>query len=187
MDGLKKSLYGFSVFMDVIYKALVLYSKVVLVLIVFIVSAQVISRTMLGGSIRWSEEVARLLMVWMAFISMAIGIQKGLHVSIELFYNMFPKPFQLFVDKLAHLLITVCGGVMIYYGLVLIESTSKSTLSATQWPASTLYLMIPVSGIFIIYFSLVGLFGLENFVKTPLGLREDETSEALSKTEGSEI
>ena len=180
MKALQKILYGISVVFDFIYKILLTYAKVVLLAIVFIVSAQVISRKFFGTSIQWSEEVAKLLMVWMAFISMAIGIQKGLHVAIHLFFNKFPKPMRTVLTKINELLVAVCGIVMIVYGMQLINSTKTSTLSATQWPASTLYLMIPVAGVFIAYFSLIEVFHLEKFIKTTLTL-EDETQEALDK------
>lgn len=178
MSVLKKILYGVSVVFDIVYKILLEYAKVVLLAIVLIVSAQVISRKFLGSSIQWSEEVGRLLMVWMAFISMAIGIQKGLHVCIQLFYNKFPKLMQVILAKAGEILMTACGVVMVIYGCQLIKSTSTSTLSATQWPASTLYLMIPVSGVFIAYFCLIELFNLQPYVKTHLTL-EEETQQAL--------
>lgn len=183
MKALKKVVYGISVVFDFIYKILLEYAKVVLLAIVIIVSAQVISRKFLGSSIRWSEEVGRLLMVWMAFISMAIGIQRGLHVSIQLFFNKFPKPMQRVLNKISQALVASCGVVMIIYGIQLIKSTSTSTLSATQWPASTLYLMIPVGGLFIAYFALVELFNLQPYIKTHISENGDETSEALEKVQ----
>jgi len=69
---------------DAAYSVLLTYSQAVLLVIVLIVSAEVISRKFLGTSIRWSEEVALFLMVWMAFISMAIGVQKGLHIAFSM-------------------------------------------------------------------------------------------------------
>lgn len=168
----KKVVYGVSAVFDFIYKLLLEYSKLVLLAIVFIVSAQVISRKFLGSSIQWSEEVARLLMVWMAFVSMAIGIQKGLHVSIELFFNKFPAPMRKVLTKVNEFVMCSCGLVMIVYGMQLINSTKTSTLSATQWPSSTLYLMIPVAGVFILYFSAIELFHLEAYIKTHF--EEDE-------------
>ncbi len=180
MKIFQKILYNISVIFDFVYKILLTYAKVVLLAIVFIVSAQVISRKFFSTSIQWSEEVAKLLMVWMAFISMAIGIQKGLHVSIHLFFNKFPKPMQTVLTKVNELLVAVCGIVMVAYGMQLINSTKTSTLSATQWPASTLYLMIPVAGVFIAYFSLIEVFHLEKLIKTSITM-EDETQEALDK------
>lgn len=152
-----------SLVLDSIYRGLCEYSKAVLIVIVVVVSAQVFSRKLLGTSIRWSEEVALLLMVWMAFISMAIGVEKGLHICISMFYDKFPGPVQYAITKIMDLLMIVFGAAMVKYGMMLIHSTMKSTLPATKWPACTLYVMIPVSGIFIIYYSLIDMFGLQRF------------------------
>ncbi len=152
-----------SLIFDCIYRVLCEYSKAVLIVIVVVVSAQVFSRKLLGTSIRWSEEVALLFMVWMAFISMAIGVEKGLHISISLFFDKFPETVQFTISKITDILMVVFGGAMIKYGMVLIMSTLKSTLPATKWPSCTLYIMIPVSGLFIVYYSLIEMFGLQRF------------------------
>ncbi len=148
---------------ELIYKILCQYSKVVLVVIVVVVSAQVFSRKVLNQSIRWSEEVALLLMVWMAFISLAIGIEKKLHIAIGLFFDRFPRKVQYIIEKATNILIMVFGLVLFYYGIKLMQFTSSSTLPATKWPAATLYAMIPVSGIFIAYFSIIELFNLHSW------------------------
>ena len=58
---------------DIIFKILFEYSKYVLIAIVAIVSAQAVARNLFKGSIMWSQEVSLLLIVWMTFLSMAIG------------------------------------------------------------------------------------------------------------------
>lgn len=148
---------------DWIYRILLEYSKLVLLVIVVIVTAQVFSRKVLNSSIRWSEEVTLVLMVWMAFISMAIGVEKNLHICIEMFFKHFPKVVQNVLNFINNLLVLLVGGVLLVYGVKLIQYTSTSTLPATQWPACTLYLMMPVGGFFIVYFSLLRLLGLERY------------------------
>ena len=150
-------------FFDFLYSLLLRYSQVVLVIIVVVVSVQVISRKFLGTSIRWSEEVALFFMIWMAFISMAVGVQKGLHIAVGLFYNMLPPTAAKIVNKIDQIIVLGFGVFMVYYGALLVESTMSSTLPATQWPAGVEYLMIPVSGVFIVYFSLIAIFGLERY------------------------
>ena len=99
----------------------------------------------------------------MVFISMAIGVEKELHISIEMFFKKMPVLLQKVLTTLNSLLTGVVGGVLLVYGVKLIQFTAKSTLPATQWPACTLYLMIPVAGLFILYFSLLKLFKLERY------------------------
>lgn len=160
---MKKIANAITTFFDMIYRILLEYSKIVLLVIVVIVSTQVISRKFIGVSIRWSEEVALLLMVWMAFISMAIGVEKKLHISISMFYDMFPKKLRSIFDKINYGVIFLFGVVLMYYGAKLIGSTSSSTLPATKWPACTLYLMMPVGGLFICYYTILDLFKLDQF------------------------
>lgn len=148
---------------DAVYRVLLEYSKVVLLLIVLIVSAQVFCRKFLGFSIRWSEELALLLMVWMAFISMSIGVERKLHIAIELFYNRFPQPVQKFFAAFANVLTIFFGVVLMVFGCKLIMSTSGSTLPATKLPASALYLMIPVGGLFTAYYSVMDLFHRDKY------------------------
>lgn len=150
-------------FFDFIYRILLEYSKIVLGLIVIIVSAQVFCRKFLGFSIKWSEEVALLLMVWMAFISMAIGVERKLHIAITLFFNRFPKPAQKFFTAFSNVVICAFGIVLMVFGCLLIKSTMGSTLPATKLPAASLYLMIPVGGLFTTYYSLMDLFHLDRY------------------------
>lgn len=148
---------------DMVYRILSEYSKAVLIVIVCVVSAQVFCRKFLGFSIRWSEEVALLLMVWMAFVSMAIGVEKHLHIAISMFFDKMPPKVQFVISKVTDALMILFGVVMIYFGVKLVQSTMSSTLPATKWPSGTLYVMIPVSGIFIAYYSFIDLFGLERY------------------------
>ena len=168
---------------DAAYSVLLTYSQAVLLVIVLIVSAEVISRKFLGTSIRWSEEVALFLMVWMAFISMAIGVQKGLHIALGFFYGLLPQKIAWFVNKLDLLVIMSFGGFMVYYGVRLVMSTMTSTLPATQWPAGLMYIMIPVGGVFIVYFTLLDFLGLQRYEHKKF-YRDDPEEKADSQDGG---
>ena len=165
---------------DSVYRLLLEYSKLVLLVIVFIVSAQVFSRKFFGTSIRWSEEVALFLMIWMAFISMAIGVEKRLHIAIEMFVKKFPKKVQFCIEKLNDTATFGFGLVLCVFGCRLVSATMNSTLPATQWPAGLEYLMMPVSGVFIMYFSFLNLFNLNRFRHYRI---EGETENEAEKTE----
>lgn len=148
---------------DCIYRVLLEFSKLVILVIVIIVSLEVFGRLLLHKSLMWSEEVALLLMVWTAFIAMAIGVEKGLHIAITLFFNMFPKKVQFVISKFNTCATIFFGYILVYYGIKLTQMTWNSTLPATQWPAGTAYSMMPVAGVFIIYFAVTDLFGLKKY------------------------
>lgn len=179
MNMLEKIICCITFVFDAVYRVLLEYAKVVLLVIVFIVSAQVISRKFIGTSIRWSEEVALLLMVWMAFISMAIGVEKHLHIAIEMFTNHMPAMVQKVVAKINDTATLLFGIILIVYGSRLVSATMSSTLPATQWPAGILYLMMPVGGVFITYFSFLSLFNLNKY--RHIELEEGTAFEAEAK------
>lgn len=159
----EKAISAITFVFDCIYRILLEFSKVVILVIVIIVSCQVFGRLVIHRSIMWSEEVALLLMVWTAFIAMAIGVEKGLHISISLFFNMFPKPVRFVIEKINTLATIFFGYILVVYGIKLTQMTMGSTLPATQWPAGTTYSMMPVGGIFIIYFAFLDLIGAKKY------------------------
>ena len=92
---------------NMVYNIFLRYSQAVLLVIVVIVSTDVFCRNVLSYSIKWAQEVSLLLIVWMTFLSMAIGEEKDQHIAIELFYNLFPKPVRKFFDVLNKMILPV--------------------------------------------------------------------------------
>jgi TRAP-type transport system small permease protein len=175
----QKILSCFTFAVDAVYRLLLEYAKIVLLIIILIVSAQVISRKFLGTSIRWSEEVALFLMVWMAFIAMAIGVERHLHIAIEMFARLLPEKIQKIIQKINDIVTFWFGAILLIYGCRLVAITMTSTLPATQWPSGLMYLMMPVSGIFIMYFSFLSLFGLEKY--RHIDIEEGKNNDAEAK------
>lgn len=151
---------------NVVYNIFLRYSQAVLLVIVAIVSADVFCRNVLSYSIKWAQEVSLLLIVWMTFLSMAIGEEKDQHIAIELFYNLFPKPIKKFFDVLNKMILVVVGCFLCFFGTKLVMSTWSSTLAATKWPAGMLYLMIPVGGGFMAFFAVLDLLGWKKYKNT---------------------
>ncbi len=155
-------------FFNILYHIFLIFACFVLLAIVLIVSAQVVARQALGTSIRWSQEVALLLMVWMAFITCAVGVERGLHISIEMFLARFPEPFRKLMDQVNWILVILTGLLFLYYGSIQTMSTTSSTLPSTGWPKCTMYVIIPVSGFFIVYFGFLRLFRKEEWMPKPI-------------------
>ncbi len=147
-------------------------AKIMLLAMVTITAVQVFCRYVLDFSIRWSEEVPLILMVWFGFISMSIGVKKRLHISIEVFYNMFPKPMQKVVNKVVDAIVMAFGIIMIYYGYTLAKLTMTSTLPATKLPTGWLYAIIAVAGVMITFDTFMDLIGYSK-----LGEEQEEVAD----------
>ncbi len=179
---MKSLISFFRHFLSIIYKLLFRYSEAVLLVIVVLVTLQVFMRkvpflgSLFGGGFVWTEEVSLVFVVWMAFISMAIGVAENLHISISMFYEWFPKPLQKAADYLTSFLVMCVGFVLMYYGWLLVQFTRASTLPTTKWPSFILYLMIPVSGFYIVYFSFLRLYRLATGTDTTGKSEESEVT-----------
>lgn len=156
MTALKKAVNWLHLFFVTI-------AKIMLVFMTLLISVQVFCRYVLDFSIMWSEEVALLLMVWFGFISLAIGVSKKLHISIELFTNNLPEVVQKIVFKFCDVAILFFGVVMVIYGNKLMQTTMSSTLPATGLPSGITYAVIPIAGILVVYHSLMDLLGFDQF------------------------
>lgn len=119
-----------------------------------IISAQVFCRYFLNFTPGWTEEVAKLLLVWITCIGFSVGVYKGLHLSIEIFVRNLPKLLQKIIYFIDECAILFFGYVLVRYGTELAQRMTSSTLPATQWNGSVLYIMVPITGVFAILYAI---------------------------------
>jgi len=134
-----------------LYLGLILFAKIILIAMLIIIFVNVVLRYGFNLGIHWSEEIATLLVVWFTFIAMAIGVKQDLHININILPAWLSNRFHKAFDKLKAMIILAFGLIMLFFGLILIEFTSQSVLPATMLPASTMYAILPVAAVLIIY------------------------------------
>ncbi len=141
---------------DWIFVALTWFALTLLVAMTVILFSDVFCRYVLHFSIAWADEIVLVLLIWFVFIALAIGVRKKVHMAIDFLSFFLPKKFlegvaERFVDTL-----TFCfGGVLIYFGIVLIRIGSYSTLASIPLPSYLEYIFIPVSGVLVLYSALI--------------------------------
>ncbi len=114
-----------------------------------VVFLQVIFRFVIKGSLPWSEEVSRYLMVWVTFIGASIGVKHGAHIGVEAFVNLLPVVLRRWAAILAGLLSLAFLAVIAYNSSRLIQFLwSTGQLSpAMQIPMYWAYLAVPAGTI----------------------------------------
>lgn len=154
---MNRLIYGF----NVLFLALVTVAKVMIIAMTLIVGVTVYLRYVVGRGVRWSAEMAQVLQVWFTFIAMALGVRKGMHISINIMpENLSPK-ISFALAKLQNCAVGTVGLVMALYGRGLVQSTMRSVLPATRMPTGYLYLVIPICGVLLVAESLIDLFGID--------------------------
>jgi len=151
MEHLKKLLD--SVFVWVLKLAMVL-----LVAMVVLVFLNVVLRYGFSSGIHWSEEISLVIVIWFTFIAMALGVKENLHINVSILPKKLPKAFFTVLDCIRDVLVVAIGGIMIFYGWKLTLNGARSFLPATHIPNSINYLVLPVSGIFIVLYAIIHLY-----------------------------
>lgn len=127
---------------------------IALALLSAIVLVQVVSR-FFDVSLPATEELARLLIVWLTFLGSALAIHEKMHLGVRYFVNLASERYQRMIDTLIYILVAVLLAVLVFYGFSL-SMTALTTASATmRLPMAVFYLAIPVSSLFALYFIIV--------------------------------
>ena len=146
-----------------LFKALEWFAMICMVVLTVVVFCDVVLRYIFKQGFSWTQEIATLMLVWFSLIGMAIGVLEKIHISIEKVISI--------IESIDHVLIAVFGGVMLYYGIVIMQMTKSSTLPATKMPSAVLYVILPISGLLILLNALLVAAKQEKKI-----FNEDETS-----------
>nr|WP_313084489.1 TRAP transporter small permease [Atlantibacter sp.] len=117
---------------------------------------QVFSRYVLSQPSTSTDELARFSMIWVGLLGAAFAVGKRRHLSIDLFTaeltGIRKLINQLFIDGCVFLF-AACA--MVWGGMALLMSVFKSgQLSpALQMPMAYVYVVLPISGLLICWYS----------------------------------
>lgn len=115
------------------------------VLMVVVTLAQVIFRYVLAAPLPWSEEFARYCFVWIVFLGGAIGLERGVHLGVDLLVNALPEPVRRGLDILTSTLIAGFAATIIYASLPVINMNMLQRSPALGVQMSWIYIAIPIS------------------------------------------
>ena len=114
---------------------------------IFACALQVFNRNITQLAIKWTEELARYSMVWMAMLGSSIGLRFGKQMSVEFFYTKFPRGVQRVFRVLGDLICGVFCGIVGYYAILTVQQQfiNKQLSTALVLPMGAVYLIIPIS------------------------------------------
>jgi TRAP-type C4-dicarboxylate transport system permease small subunit len=109
-----------------------------------VVFLQVVYRYALTQPLYWSEEVARYLFVWLSILGAALGLQKGGHFGLDLFYRMLSSQGRRILSFIIYLLMGVVILVLFLEGIVLVQRTIAQQSPAMEISMGWAYACLPV-------------------------------------------
>ncbi|MGB2128157.1 MAG: TRAP transporter small permease [Flavicella sp.] len=118
---------------------------------------QVFTRFLLGDPSSFTDELARYLMIWVGVLGAAYISGRSMHVAIDLLPTKLNKDGQVKLKIFVNILIIVfCFAALVVGGsrLVYITYILQQYSPALQIPLALVYLIIPISGLLIIYYKI---------------------------------
>jgi TRAP-type C4-dicarboxylate transport system permease small subunit len=128
----------------------------VMAILVLDVLWQVFTRFILRDPSSWTEELARYLLIWVGLLGAAYAAGRKMHLALDLLPTKLEGPkrrrLSIFIELCAFLFAfaaLVVGGVRLVNVTLVLGQTS----AALQMPIGYVYLVVPISGILIMFYS----------------------------------
>jgi TRAP-type C4-dicarboxylate transport system permease small subunit len=118
---------------------------------------QVASRFLLGHPSSFTDELAGYLLIWVGLLGAAYATGQKQHLAIDLISKKLSVEKRKRLQSLINILIVAFALVVLVIGganLVYITFHLNQISSALQIPIAYVYSVIPISGIFIIYYAI---------------------------------
>lgn len=157
---------------DVVNTVAEYFCAIALGVMSIVVFAQVVFR-LTSGSLPWSEELARYLMIYMVYVGTSIGIKRNSHIAVEVIMDRCPAKAQKVVEVLVDLLMMAAFGILCYYGMKIVNITMMQKSPAMQIKMGYIYLSMVLGG------ALMLLHCLNNMINTITGYKPE-----VEKVEG---
>ncbi len=123
----------------------------------------VFTRYVMGGQAKWTEELARFLLIWISLLGGAVAFGTKGHLGVDFFVGKLHPDARKLMALAVHLVVLVFAGAIFVYGggrLVADALAMEQMTPALGWKMGHVYLALPIAGIFML------LFTLENLVET---------------------
>lgn len=120
----------------------ILFSIMFIILVMQIFSRQILDRPLM-----WTEELARLLFVYIAMIGITLGVKYEQHVGIEVLSDKFSPRLKGIMDIIKTILTGIAILLLIFIGLKITKRKSSLDLISLGISAGVLYAALPIGGV----------------------------------------
>lgn len=110
--------------------------------VVVFTTLQVIFRYAIGSSLPWTEELARYSFMWLVYVSMVLGLNKGAHASLNLLFDKVQGVPRHILAACVHLLTVALFLTLFWQGLKLVDMVKNQNS-----PAMRMSIMLPYASL----------------------------------------
>jgi len=149
--------------------ALEIFLVVIMSMLVMDVVWQVASRYLFGDPSSFTDELAVFLLIWVGMAGAAYVKGKNEHLAIDILPDkLSPKGKNRLLTFINLFIIIFSATIMVTGGgwLAYTRFSMGQVSSALQLPVGYVYLIVPISGILMIYYSIDDIINLNKEYKT---------------------
>lgn len=121
------------------------FCAAILGVIVFVVFANVVGRYFFNSPIRWSDEVAQYMFLWLSYLGALAALMRGQHYSVPNLIEMLPRVPSAMVKTFSDLIVLAILGALIWYGYQLVDRLSFQTSLTLGLPVYYVYSALPLT------------------------------------------
>lgn len=127
------------------------------IIMTMVVASQVFSRYVLNHSLFWSEELARLILVWLTFFGATVAYYHGRHPGVDTVFKRLPGNLKRMVELISCLAGMVLFTVMVIWGAKFAWFVKLQITPALNLPKWVVMAVVPVCGIIFLIHALANL------------------------------
>jgi len=133
---------------------------VLLCVMLFSVLWGVFTRYFFADQSSWTDELARFTLIWVSILGAAYISGKNAHITIDLLSASIALKARLQMEVVTGMIISLFVLVIFLVGgsrYIYISFKLGQTSAALEIPMGYVYLVLPIAGIIIIYFKILGI------------------------------
>ncbi|WP_172829643.1 TRAP transporter small permease [Microterricola viridarii] len=128
---------------------------ILLGMVTFSVSWQVIARYVTSVSTPWTVELASISFVWLAMFAIALGVRRGRHMVLDIWeYIRGGRWLTVLIDTVAALIVAGVLLALVWFGFEALGPAFRRTMPGLGISYGFLALAVPVGSIFALIFAI---------------------------------
>ncbi|MBP1716161.1 MAG: transporter small permease [Deltaproteobacteria bacterium] len=129
------------------------YYALILVMASFgVLIAEVFLRYVAGSSMEWTDEISRLLLVWMTFTGIGLVILERKEIIAQVFTQWLSPQAKKNWSRSMDLLVLVFNIFLVIFGLQMTHFSWDIKTESLELPFSYFYVSIPLGAILAVYY-----------------------------------
>lgn len=129
---------------------------IVAVLVVFL-SLAVVGRYLFDIGIAWSDELARMLFVWVVFLGFAVAIRHRGNIGVELLVDRLSRPARRIVILFQDIVVLAFSLFFTWEAAVTVRFSLMQRLPVLQITIAWLYAAVLVAGVMMTVYAVLNL------------------------------